>query len=152
MARRRRRPGLRLLGVDLGERWIGVAATDDTGVLASPVETVDLRRGSLGEVARLAEERDVAGIVVGLPRTMAGQEGFQAKRARTQAAELQELTDRPVIFWDERLTTAMAEQIASRGKRRRGGRDTPPDAVAAAVLLQSYIDANPDTGDRDRRR
>lgn len=143
MARRRGRPGVRLLGVDLGERWIGVAATDDTGILASPVETIDLRRLPLSTVAAIAAERAVSGIVVGLPRTMSGSEGFQAEKARGQAAELQEVTDIPVLFWDERLTTAMAEQIASRGRRRKGRRPPQPDAVAAAILLQSYIDANP---------
>lgn len=143
MARRAKRPGLKLLGVDLGERWIGVAATDDTGTLASPLQIVDLRHSSLADVAELASEQSVAGIVVGLPRTMGGREGFQAEKARAQAAELQRFTEIPVLFWDERLTTAMAEQIASRRKRRRSHRKIQPDAVAAAVLLQSYIDANP---------
>jgi putative Holliday junction resolvase len=143
MARKARRPGRKLLGVDLGERWIGVAATDDTGVLASPVETVDLKRASLAVVVELAIERAVAGIVVGLPRTLAGKEGFQAEKARSQAAELQQFTEIPVLFWDERLTTAMAEQIAGRSKRKRNRRHAQPDALAAAVLLQSYIDAHP---------
>ena len=143
MARRTRRPGRKLLGVDLGERWVGVAATDDTGVLASPVETVDLRRTTLAAVAELAAERAVAGIVVGLPRTMAGKEGFQAEQARSQAEALQQLTEIPMLFWDERLTTAMAERIAARRKRRRGSRDAPSDALAAAIMLQSYIDAHP---------
>lgn len=150
--RSRRRPGRRLLGVDLGERWVGVAATDDTGVLASPVNTIDIRRVSLDTVIRLAVERDVAGIVVGLPKTMSGREGFQAKRARDQAETLQELTDLPVIFWDERLTTAMAEQIADRGGRKRRRGAVQPDALAAAILLQSYIDANPFTERADERR
>ena len=117
MARKGRRPARKILGVDLGERWIGVAGTDDTGVLASPIMTIDLKRLPLSEVARLADERDVGGIVVGLPMTMSGREGFQAERARAQAAELKESTSLPVIFWDERLTTSMAEQIAKRSKR-----------------------------------
>ncbi len=141
---------MRLLGVDLGERWIGVAATDDTGVLAAPVETIDLKRRPLADVAGIAAERSVAGIVVGLPRTLAGDEGFQAKRARDQAAELQGETDIPVVFWDERLTTAMAEQISKRSRRRRA-RATQPDAVAAAILLQSYVDANPVSRIKRRR-
>ena len=129
--------------MDLGERWIGVAGTDDTGVLASPITTIDLRRLPLSEVARIAEERDVGGIVVGLPKTMSGKEGFQAERARAQGAELSECTTLPVIYWDERLTTSMAEQIAKTGKRRHRKRNAKPDALAAAVLLQSYIDAVP---------
>lgn len=143
MARKGRRPARKILGVDLGERWIGVAGTDDTGVLASPIMTIDLKRLPLSEVARLADERDVGGIVVGLPMTMSGREGFQAERARAQAAELKESTSLPVIFWDERLTTSMAEEIAKRSKRRSKNRNAKPDAVAAAVLLQSYIDTVP---------
>ena len=143
MARRRSRPSRRLLGVDLGERWIGVAGTDDTGVLASPITTIDLRKLPLSEVARIADEREAGGIVVGLPKTMSGKEGYQAEKARAQAAELQESTKLPVIFWDERLTTSMAEQIAARSKRRGRQRLAKADAVAAAVLLQSYIDAVP---------
>jgi putative Holliday junction resolvase len=144
--RRERRPGAKLLGLDLGERWIGVAITDDTGVLAAPLETLDLRRVGLDAVARIAAERGVAGIVVGLPRTLSGEEGFQARRAREQAAELASHTDLPIVFWDERLTTAMADQIAARRGRRKGGQH---DAVAAAILLQSYIDTYPI---RERRR
>jgi putative Holliday junction resolvase len=144
MVRRlRRRPGRKLLGLDLGERWIGVAVTDETGVLASPSSVVDLRRASLAEIARLARALNVAGVVVGLPRTMSGTEGFQARRAREQAAELARLLDVPVVFWDERLTTAMADQIvASRGRRQRG-KTTQYDALAAAIMLQSYVDAHP---------
>lgn len=149
--RSRRRPGRRLLGVDLGERWVGVAATDDTGVLASPVQTIDIRRSSLDGVIQIAVERDVAAIVVGLPKTMAGSEGFQARKARDQAETLQELTDLPVIFWDERLTTAMAERIAERGGRKRRRGVAQSDALAAAILLQSYIDANPYTERRSGR-
>lgn len=138
--KRERRPGAKLLGLDLGERWVGVAITDDTGVLAAPVQVLDLRRVGLDAIARLAEERGVAGIVVGLPRTMAGEEGFQARRAREQAAQLAAHTDLPILFWDERFTTAMADEIAARRGRRKGGQH---DAVAAAILLQSYIDAHP---------
>lgn len=143
MARRRARPSRKMLGVDLGERWIGIAGTDDTGVLAAPILTLDLRRSGIVDIARIAAEQNVGGIVVGLPRTMSGQEGFQAKRARNQAAELRACTSLPVVFWDERLTTSMAEQIATRRTRRARSRDEKPDAVAAAILLQSYIDATP---------
>jgi putative Holliday junction resolvase len=113
------------------------------------VQTVDLRKATLAAVVELASERSVAGIVVGLPRTMAGREGFQAERARNQASDLEQLTEIPILFWDERLTTAMAEQIAARRSGKRGGKKTQPDALAAAILLQSYIDAHPV---RPRRR
>lgn len=145
-SRRTRRPGAKLLGLDLGERRIGVSITDDTGILASPLEIVDLRYQGLDRVVELARAHGVAGIVAGLPRTMAGAEGFQAKRSREQADQLRELTDLPIILWDERLTTAMADQILSgSGKKRRSPqqRRKERDALAAAILLQDYINANP---------
>lgn len=138
-----RRPGARLLGLDLGERRIGVALSDELGIISSPLTIVDLRRGSLADVARLASEHQVTGVVIGLPKGMRGDEGHQARETRAMAAELAPLLDVPILFWDERLTSAIADRVlAERGRssrERRGERD----AIAAAVLLQSYLDAHP---------
>lgn len=138
-----RRPGPKLLGLDLGERRIGVAVSDDTGIIASPLRIVDLRHAPLTAVADLARELGVSGIVVGLPKGMRGDEGYQAREVRAMAAELEQLVELPIIFWDERLTTAIADRVLSaRGgssRDRRGQRD----AIAAAVMLQSYLDAHP---------
>lgn len=140
---RRNRPGRKLLGLDLGERRIGVAVSDAGGSLAAPLETVDLKFASLQAVADLALRHQVEGIVVGLPTTLSGFEGHQAVEARRQAAELAELTTVPIVFWDERLTSAMADRILAasgrRTKRERGQRD----AIAAALMLQSFLDAHP---------
>lgn len=140
---RRNRPGRKLLGLDLGERRIGVAVSDAGGVLAAPLETVDLKLTSLVAVAELARRHQVDGIVVGLPTTLSGYEGHQAIETRRHAAELAELTVTPIVFWDERLTSAMAdrilEQSGRRTKRERGQRD----AIAAAIMLQSFLDAHP---------
>lgn len=138
-----RRPGPRLLGLDLGERRIGVALSDELGIIASPLTIVDLKRGSLADVAQLASEHRVDGVVVGLPKGMRGDEGYQARETRAMAAELAPLLAVPILFWDERLTSAIADRVlAERGRssrERRGERD----AIAAAVLLQSYLDAHP---------
>jgi putative Holliday junction resolvase len=140
---RRNRPGRKLLGLDLGERRIGVAVSDAGGTLASPLETVDLKHTSLAAVAELARRHQVEGIVAGLPTTLSGVEGHQAIEARRQAAELQALVTVPLVFWDERLTSAMADRILEesgrRTKRERGLRD----AIAAAVMLQSFLDVHP---------
>jgi putative Holliday junction resolvase len=132
-----------LLGLDLGERRIGVAVSDAGGTLAAPLQTVDLKQSSLQAVAELALRHLVEGIVVGLPTTLSGVEGHQATETRRQAAELGELTATPIVFWDERLTSAMADRILAqsgrRTKRERGQRD----AIAAALMLQSFLDAHP---------
>lgn len=138
-----RRPGRKLLGVDLGERRVGVAVSDDTGLIATPVTVIDLRKGSLADVAQLAHELQVDAIVAGLPLNMAGDEGRQALDVRLQCDELAGLTSLPIVFWDERLTTAIAEDmIAKRGARRRK-QVRQLDAIAAAIMLQSYLDSHP---------
>lgn len=139
--RERQRPGRKLLGLDLGERRVGVAVSDATGLVASPIGAVDLKRSGLQAVADLVTEHDVDGVVVGLPTTLTGGEGFQAERTRAMAEELEALIDVPLVFWDERLTSAIADQILERRKRKprdKGERD----AIAAAILLQSYLDSH----------
>lgn len=138
-----RRPGPKLVGLDLGERRIGVAVSDDTGVIASPDRIIDLKIGSLADVAALVAEVGAAGVVVGLPKGMRGDEGHQARAARDQAAELQELVDVPILFWDERLTSAIADRALEQRGRRPRDRRIERDAIAAAVMLQSYLDAHP---------
>ena len=141
--RKPRRPGPKLLGLDLGERRIGVAVSDDTGIIASPERIIDLRRATLEDVANLADEFKVDGIVVGLPKGMSGDEGYQARETRAMAAEIEELVNVPVIFWDERLSSFIADQALSARVKSPRERRNQLDAIAAAVTLQSYMDANP---------
>lgn len=136
------RPGPKLLALDLGERRIGIAISDDMGIIASPLETVDLRKSSIERVAELAANHNVHGIVAGLPKTMKGEEGYQAREARSMAKEIEEIVEVPVLLWDERLTSSIADQIIG-PKRKKSARKEQRDAVAAAVLLQSYLDAHP---------
>lgn len=146
-ARQRRkqqeRPGRKLLGLDLGERRIGIAVSDDLGTIAFPVGIVDLRRQTLHDVAELARARNVDGIVAGLPTTLGGQEGFQAREARVMADELAGLVDVRIVFWDERLTSTIADRVLESGGRKRKSRESGErDAIAASIMLQSYLDSN----------
>jgi putative Holliday junction resolvase len=120
------------LALDLGEVRTGVAISDHLRMLASPLEVVASER--LAEYLEyLVKRESVREVVVGLPRNLSGEEGFQARRARQQVAELkQSLPDVEFIERDERLTTRMAG----------GGRNERSDHRAAALLLQEYLDAS----------
>jgi putative Holliday junction resolvase len=125
---------MRVLALDHGEVRCGCALSDPSGTLATPlsaVERPDTRRG-LAAIAALVEERGVERVVVGLPLTMAGEEGEQAARARSFAKRLGARIDVPVELWDERLTTRQAE-------RSGGGADA--DSRAAAHLLEAWLAA-----------
>lgn len=133
----------RLLGLDVGDRRIGVAVSDPTGLLATPVE-VYTRRSKTEDLAHLhslASEFEVQGVVVGLPVNMNGSEGPQAAKARDFAEALagQGLG---VLLWDERLSTVEAERrMAEAGRKRRRGTVMRSDAEAAAVILETYLDS-----------
>ena len=131
-------PG-RILALDHGAARCGCAVSDPSGTLATPLEAVerpDTRRG-LAAIARLAREREVESVVVGLPVTLAGEEGDQAAEARAFAERLAAELDVPVELHDERLTTRLAE---------RTGGSADADSRAAAHLLESYLAA---TGARE---
>ena len=134
------------MGIDVGSVRVGVALSDPDGVLATPLATVarDVARGSdLDTIAGLVAEHDVVGVVVGLPRTLAGREGPAAEAAREFATAL---TARlhvgvPVVFSDERLTTVVAtRQMRESGRKGRRQRAVV-DQVAAVAILQGWLDA-----------
>ena len=125
---------MRVLALDHGEARCGCALSDPSGTLATPLEAIerpDTKRG-LAAIARLVTERGAELVVVGLPLTMAGEEGEQAARARAFAQRLAARVDVPVELWDERLTTRQAE-------RTGGGADA--DSRAAAHLLEAWLAA-----------
>ena len=137
-----RLPG-RAMGLDVGERRIGVAIADELGTIASPLTTVTRKPGDLAELRDLAIERGVDVLVVGLPTGMSGREGPQAAVVRAFADDLGDVVGPAieVAFWDERLTTAVAERMLRERGKRRGRGTGEVDAVAAAVILQGYLDA-----------
>ncbi len=144
------RPG-RALGLDIGERRVGVAVSDELGLIASPVGVVDLQREGVEALLTLVERYAPSVIVVGLPVTMRGQEGVQAAETRRFVERLRPHVSCPIVFWDERLTSTAAERLLTQSGVRRERRRERVDALAAALLLQSYLDAQR-TGARPRRR
>jgi putative Holliday junction resolvase len=132
--------GERLLGLDLGERRIGVAVSDEMGTIASPVATVAEGPGATDALRALAVRYGVAALVVGLPIGLSGREGPQARETRVRGDAYGVAVGLPVIYWDERLSTAVAERSLIAAGKRRGRRKDEIDAVAAAVILQGYLD------------
>ena len=131
-------------GVDVGTVRVGVARSDPRGVLAVPVTTLARdRRGDrdIAELAGLVAEYDAVGVVVGLPRTLAGREGPSAEMARDYAAALEvRIAPLPLVFLDERLTTVSAQRkLHDGGVRGRAGRAVI-DQAAAVELLQQWLD------------
>jgi putative Holliday junction resolvase len=131
------------MALDVGERRIGVAVSDELGAIATPLTTVRRGQGDLTAIGDLVREWHVSRLVVGLPTGLSGREGPQAALVRTFAAKLEETLAPAVklVYWDERLTTAIAERSLVATGTRRERRKEQIDAVAAAVLLQSYLDA-----------
>ncbi len=137
------------LGLDPGERRVGVALSDPTGTIASPHSVIDRRSVELTEAVRmLCEEHDVERIVVGLPTGLSGVEGPSAEAARTVGTAVAEATGLPVEYQDERFTTVTAEAALLEGGVRRAKRRDVRDKVAAAVILQTYLDRKDLSGDR----
>lgn len=131
---------MRTLGIDLGDKRIGIALSDGLGITAQGLETV--RRGDVDALRNVINENEVSRIVVGLPLNMDGTEGERAKGALAFAEELRSLFSIVVDMWDERLSTISGERDMIRGGLSRGKRKKLKDKVAAQLILQNYLDAN----------
>ncbi len=140
------RMGVRL-GVDVGDARIGVAVSDPSGMLATPVETVAAGRGALARLAALTHEHEAVEVVVGLPRSLSGELGPAARKVRAYADDLAgAVAPVPVRLVDERLSTVTADQ-ALRGQGKRGkGKRAVIDQAAAVVILQSALDTERTSG------
>ena len=131
----------RFVGLDPGERRIGIAVSDPSGLLARPVGAAESEEELHAILRDLAAEGGIAGIVVGLPRNMDGSLGPKAREAQALAERLRERTGLAVELWDERLSTVEAgRRLGERGLRGRR-RAERIDAAAARIILQSYLDA-----------
>jgi putative Holliday junction resolvase len=124
---------LRVLALDFGTARCGCAISDPTGTLVTPLAALEPPEPRA--VARLVASEGVEEVVVGLPLTLGGEEGEQATLSRAFAGELTDLLDVPVRTYDERLTTRLAERSAREGARAH------PDSLAAAHLLESYLES-----------
>ncbi len=135
---------MRALGLDLGTKRIGVAVSDRSGTIASPL-TVVARSGRIADdhrrLAALVAEEEAELVVVGLPRSMDGSDGPAAQGARREAAQLATVVGVPVETYDERLTTVSAERMLRESGVRGPARRQVVDKVAAAVILQAWLDA-----------
>ena len=135
-------PMTALIGLDLGEKTIGVAVSDRMRTVASPLETVRRKKFTL-DSARLIEivtDREIGGILLGLPRNMDGTEGPRCQSTRAFARNMTRLTDLPIGFWDERLSTVAAEKALLEADTTRKRRGQVIDHVAAGYILQGALD------------
>jgi putative pre-16S rRNA nuclease len=134
--------GARLMGLDVGTKTVGLALSDTRRVIASPLETIRRRRfrEDMARISMLIDLHGVAGLVIGLPLTLAGTDGPRTQSVRQFGRNLLALRDLPVVLWDERLSTAAVtrEMIAADLTRKR--RSEIVDRVAAAYILQGCLD------------
>ncbi len=131
-----------LMGLDLGEKTIGVAVSDRMRGVASPLETVRRKKFKLdsARLMEIAADREIGGIVLGLPMNMDGSEGPRCQSTRAFARNLSQLTDIPIGFWDERLSTVAAEKALLEADTTRKRRGQVIDHVAAGYILQGALD------------
>lgn len=131
-----------IAGLDLGTKTIGVAVSDGMRSVATPLETVKRKKFGLDAEALLTilAKRDIAGLVLGLPRNMDGSEGPRCQSTRAFARNFAALWDRPITFWDERLSTVAAERALLEADTSRKRRAEVIDHVAAAYILQGILD------------
>jgi len=135
--------GRRLLGIDLGSKTIGLALSDPTFKIASPITT--LKRGKLtvdaAAIERIVTERGIGGLLVGLPINMDGTEGPRAQATRDWCLELARRLALPYAFWDERMSTMAVERMMIEADMSRKRRAEKIDQAAAAYILQAALDA-----------
>ncbi|MFC1914998.1 Holliday junction resolvase RuvX [Chloroflexota bacterium] len=132
----------RSLGLDLGDKRIGVALSDPQGILASPLTIIDCKdeASDIAAITALVDQHGVERIVVGLPRSMDGNIGKQAEKVQAFARQLCRHTEVPVEFRDERLTTVSAKRLTRAAATKKNRTKVRYDAAAAALILQGYLD------------
>lgn len=134
----------RSLGIDLGEARVGVAISDELGMLAHPLETIAVAKSPpLARVAEIARSRSVGTVVVGVARNMDGSRGDSAQKGLAFIEELRPLVDCPVVAWDERLSTVQAARALREAGRSARQQKEMIDQAAAQVILQSWLDSQP---------
>ncbi|MGH1454214.1 MAG: Holliday junction resolvase RuvX [Paracoccaceae bacterium] len=131
-----------LIGLDLGEKTIGMAVSDRMRSVATPLDTIRRKKFGLDAAALLdvIAKREIGAILLGLPRNMDGSEGARCQSTRAFARNLSRLTDLPIGFWDERLSTVAAERALLEADTSRKRRAEVIDHVAASYILQGFLD------------
>jgi putative holliday junction resolvase len=134
----------RVLGVDVGEARVGLALSDELGMLAHPLETITVAKcPPVARVAELVQSRGVGTVVVGVARNMDGSRGDSARRGLDFIAELASRVGCPVIAWDERLSTVQAQRALREAGRSARKQRAVIDQAAAQIILQSWLDSRP---------
>jgi putative Holliday junction resolvase len=135
-------PVAALAGADLGTRTIGVAVSDRLRAVASPLRTIKRVKFTLDatDLLSIFAERQIAGLVLGLPLNMDGSEGPRCQSTRAFARNLARMTELPITFWDERLSTVAAERALLEADTSRKRRGEVIDHVAAGLILQGFLD------------
>ena len=136
---------MRIIGLDYGSKTVGVAVSDELGYTAQALETIPRKkenqlRKTLARIEELIKEYDAEGIVVGYPRHMNGDAGLRCEQTEAFGAMLARRTELPVYFQDERLSTVSAEKLLMDGGVRRENRKDYVDKIAAAIILQTYLE------------
>ncbi len=134
---------MRLLGLDVGTKTIGVAVSDEGGVVATPLKTLSRHGGKrdVAAVRALMDETGATALIVGLPLELSGREGDAARRSRILGRQLAEQLGCEVDYWDERFTTTEAERLLIAADVRRSKRKKVIDQMAACLILQGYLDS-----------
>ena len=134
---------MRVLALDHGTKRIGLAISDEMGIIALPLEFVPAEpfSGFLDRLTEIIREKQVQRLLVGMPRNMDGSYGPAAQKVHEFIAHLKEVVSIPIQTWDERLTSAQANRLLIQADVRRKDRKSKVDKTAAAILLQSYLDS-----------
>jgi putative Holliday junction resolvase len=134
---------MRILGIDYGQKRIGVAISDEMGIVATPLGNVEENgvNAAVAAIAKMVSERAVGKIVVGLPRNMDGSLGAKAQETQAFVEKLKARVKIPIQTWDERLTTKAAERVLIKANVSRKKRREVVDKMAAQMILQSYLDS-----------
>jgi putative Holliday junction resolvase len=133
---------MRYLGIDFGSKRIGLAVSDELGLIAGTYGTHE-RKGVKTDTAKIAsivQEKNIRKVIVGFPRNMDGSIGGSARRVEDFVKSLQQILDIPVETWDERLSTVSAQRVLIKGEVRRKKRKKVVDQLAAVIILQNYLD------------
>jgi len=133
---------MRILGLDYGEKHIGMASSDAIGILASAFATLENKGKDfvVSEIKKICKEKGISKIVIGLPISLTGKEGVQAKQVKEFADYLGKKIDVPIVFEDERLTSVMAEKFLKEKGTKIKDRETKEHKLAAQIILQDYLD------------
>jgi len=135
---------MRLMGLDVGDKRVGVALSDELGICAQPVAVIqrtDSIKKDIAQIRKIIEENDVSTIIIGMPLMLNGSVGVQAEKVEAFAEALRRRVKTPIIMWDERLTTNEVERILISDNQSRAKRKEVIDKMAAAVILGSYLDS-----------